>query len=901
MATIWRKTAVASDDPADYADHWALIKGEDGAAGTPGPAGADGRTPYAHIAWAQSVDGKTGFSTTSADRATYLGTCSDFTEADPTDPTAYTWAYFQGPQGVAGKDGVGIKSTQIMYAQSTSGTTAPTTGWTAQVPTLIKGQYLWTQTTWVYTDNTGEAGYTVSYNAKDGNTGANGIAGKDGVGIKSTTITYASSTSGTTAPTSGWTANPPATSAGHYLWTKTVWTYTDGTNETGYSVGHIGADGTPGADGKTPYLHIAYADSADGKDGFYVGGGTNLISGSYDSSWDFNKNGNSTIQKVTMDSGEVALHVIGTDSGSGFYVGFRFPSGNYTASVDVKGTGKVNMLGWEYISMASITPTSDWQRVSRTGSLDGKWHAFVLYGIMDVYVRLLKVEEGSTATPWSPAPSEAHPIYMGTYTDYTQADSLDPTAYLWSLIKGADGADGKDGVPGKAGADGKTPYFHTAYADSGDGRTNFSLDTPGSRKYIGSYTDFTQADSTSPAAYSWQLVQGPKGDTGKDGVAGKDGVGIKSTAVTYQASTSGTTTPTGTWVANPPSVTGGNYLWTRTVWSYTDGTSETGYSVAKAGEKGDKGDTGATGPKGATGATGPAGDDITSYASGTALPTAIAPANSQFWLTNSAGVAIKFYKSTGTAWVEQQISAAAINSATFNGLSFNGVTFNGSVFTTTNTFTDTMRSPTAITTTQTLDKNGYILTSKFRDLNDSNDYVSVTQIDVFGEIITSVYLASDYDPNAAYSKAKAGVMFDPRTATMGMTQNYGAIRGSLDATQLAKMNACGSVLWTGVNSMNGEQTITPSISIDKCLTGWLLTWQEYANGAVTGTGIVNTPLYKNDVIAHSGAGFPLGFINYDQNAVVKYVYPTTTNIKGNDRNGSLNYSKGFVLTKVTAF
>jgi hypothetical protein len=70
---------------------------------------------------------------------------------------------------------------------------------------------------------------------------------------------------------------------------------------------------------------------------------------------------------------------------------------------------------------------------------------------------------------------------------------------------------------------------------------------------------------------------------------------------------------------------------------------------------------------------------------------------------------------------------------------------------------------------------------------------------------------------------------------------------------------------------------------------------------VTGTGIVNTPLYKNDVIAHSGAGFPLGFINYDQNAVVKYVYPTTKQIKGNDRNGSLNYSKGFVLTKVTAF
>lgn len=107
-----------------------------------------------------------------------------------------------------------------------------------------------------------------------------GADGKDGVGIKSTAITYASSTSGTTAPTSGWTANPPATSAGHYIWTKTVWTYTDGTSETGYSVGKIGetgekgedgSDGTPGspgADGKTSYTHFAYANNVSGTEDF---------------------------------------------------------------------------------------------------------------------------------------------------------------------------------------------------------------------------------------------------------------------------------------------------------------------------------------------------------------------------------------------------------------------------------------------------------------------------------------------------------------------------------------------------------------------------------------------------------------------------------------------------------
>ncbi|MEN2372015.1 phage tail protein [Lacticaseibacillus paracasei] len=192
------------------------------------------------------------------------------------------WALIQGADGkdgVAGKDGVGIKSTQIMYAQSTSGTTVPATGWTAQVPMLIKGQYLWTQTTWLYTDNTGEAGYTVSYNAKDGNSGKDGIAGKDGVGIKSTVIEYVVSSSGITKPSTGWSANIPSIAPGQFMWTRTTWLYTDGTNEVGYSVAQAGATGPKGdtgvgipgpkgADGKTSYFHTAYANSIDGKQGF---------------------------------------------------------------------------------------------------------------------------------------------------------------------------------------------------------------------------------------------------------------------------------------------------------------------------------------------------------------------------------------------------------------------------------------------------------------------------------------------------------------------------------------------------------------------------------------------------------------------------------------------------------
>lgn len=181
---------------------------------------------------------------TTADWPSYIGQYSDFTATASTDPTKYApWTVFKGD------DGVGIKTTVITYAISISGTIAPTTGWTSSVPSLVKGLYLWTKTVWTYTDNSSETGYSVTYISKDGNNGNDGIAGKDGTGIKTTTITYAGSASGTTAPTSGWTSTVPTVEAGSYLWTKTVWAYTDNTSETGYSVAKMGNNGATGPQG----------------------------------------------------------------------------------------------------------------------------------------------------------------------------------------------------------------------------------------------------------------------------------------------------------------------------------------------------------------------------------------------------------------------------------------------------------------------------------------------------------------------------------------------------------------------------------------------------------------------------------------------------------------------------
>ena len=108
--------------------------------------------------------------------------------------------------------------------------------------------------------------------------------------------------------------------------------------------------------------------------------------------------------------------------------------------------------------------------------------------------------------------SDGNREYIGMYVDFVEADSTDPAKYTWSLIKGADGA---QGVPGTPGADGKTPYFHLAYANSADGKTGFSVDNSVDKLYIGQYTDYTPNDSTDPTKYSWTKIKGEQGNAGR--------------------------------------------------------------------------------------------------------------------------------------------------------------------------------------------------------------------------------------------------------------------------------------------------------------------------------------------------------------------------------------------------
>ena len=127
-------------------------------------------------------------------------------------------------------------------------------------------------------------------------------------------------------------------------------------------------------------------------------------------------------------------------------------------------------------------------------------------------------------------------------------------------------------------------------------------------KYMWSRTKVTNAkgEVSYEPSINGTCIAGATGATGKDGINGKDGVNgksitIKSKAIEYQASTSGTSAPTGTWTTTIPNVNKGSYLWTRTTVTYSDDTNTVSYSVAYRGTDGIDGTNGTNGTNGKDG------------------------------------------------------------------------------------------------------------------------------------------------------------------------------------------------------------------------------------------------------------------------------------------------------------
>ncbi|MFY4505534.1 phage tail spike protein [Lacticaseibacillus rhamnosus] len=515
------KSSVPSDNPADYAGKWALIQGKDGADGVPGAKGADGRTSYFHTAWANDVSGQSGFTVSGGDGKKYIGTYSDFTQADSTHPADYNWALFKGADGDVGPKGdqglPGAKGADgrtayahFAYANSQDGHAEFST-------TDSNRKYIGFYSDFTSGDSMNPSDYSWSLiKGADGADGKEGVPGKPGADGKTSYfhIAYADSSDGKT----NFSLDTPGSRK--YIGSYIDFTQEDSTNPALYSwqlvqgpQGDQGIQGPVGADGKSSYMHIAYANSSDSERNMnnWV-----LSEPAKNAATITYKNGVNTIDYTGVADYEVFNFPIKAKKGQSFTFSFSWTQPDIN-SLDGTADGVPVSITDAPITSPQIGRNVIYLGVSKTNSklftISGTATADTTYVSINLGYLVDGVQwqfKASFQQDFSQDPGEHE--YMGWYSDFTALDSNDPSFYGWSLIKGADGA---DGAPGRAGADGKTPYFHIAYANSSDGRTNFSLDTPSSRKYIGSYTDFTQADSTNPALYSWQLVQGPQGERGK--------------------------------------------------------------------------------------------------------------------------------------------------------------------------------------------------------------------------------------------------------------------------------------------------------------------------------------------------------------------------------------------------
>lgn len=429
----------------------------------------------------------------------------------------------QGPQGETGPQGpqgTSVSVSKVEYATSTT-ESQPSSGWSTTAPsTVAEGSWLWVKTT--YSDST-----TAVTRAKQGKSGTNGTS-------YYTHVRYSESADGT-----GHVASP--TSATKYIGVYTGTSFSAPSSKTSYKWSkYVGEDGEAGHSPAITTSHSGttttiYADGTaigtveDGEDG-----ATPTITAS--------KSGTTTTVKV---------------------------NGTTVATINDGTSVKVSKVEYGTSSTASATPSS-WSTTVPTSIAQGKW----------LWVKTTYTDN-STATTKSYVGTDGEDGKSVAIKSATKADGVttvvleetDGTTTTTKTLTIADGEDGANGTPGTNGKDGTSSYVHTAWANSADGETDFSTTVSAGKKYLGVYSDSTQADSTNPSAYSWSLI---KGDTGAQGPQGPQGAqGPQGVSVTNVTSTNNT-------------ADGGTSVVTVTL---SDGTTKT-FNV----KNGSKGNPGATGP-----------------------------------------------------------------------------------------------------------------------------------------------------------------------------------------------------------------------------------------------------------------------------------------------------------------
>lgn len=578
-------TKADSTNPAKY--HWSKFQGPKGDKGDPGeqglrglqgekgdqgiqgPKGADGKdgkTTYFHIKYS-AVSNPTSASQMTETPSKYIGTYVDFTQTDSDDPKKYSWQQLegsqgpQGKQGISGTNGADGKTSYLHIKYSNDGGKTFTGNSGEDI-----GAYIGTCVDYAKDDPTSVGMY--KWAKIKGEAGAKGDKGDTGKGVKSTSVAYQVSTSGTTVPTGTWSGSVPSASAGQYLWTRTIITYTDDTTSTIYSVGRMGTNGANGTNGKS--------------------------------------------------IGSVVNYYLATASSSGVTTA----TSGWTTAVQSVSAAKKYLWNYEVVkytdgTVASTTAPciigSYGDRGSKGDKGDTGSTGNGIKGIVEHYA--VSSSNSSAPTSWSstvPTMTESNK-YLWNYETitYTNGTTMDTTKRVIGVYgnKGNTGATGSQGYSLVANVvrDAFTESQWTTYGTINHEETWSSTSgirngcrvgdmfaivgtaTDTKNAHVAYYRSNTASGELKGLCISHTIIPrgatgatGSKGDKGDTGATGK---GVKSTAVTYQASSSGTTIPTGVWSATPPATSADKpYFWTRTIITYTDNTTSTAYNVGSTPE-----------------------------------------------------------------------------------------------------------------------------------------------------------------------------------------------------------------------------------------------------------------------------------------------------------------------------
>lgn len=616
-----------SADPTKYA--WSKIKGADGAIGTPGKPGADGKTPYLHIAYANSADGKTGFSTTDGTNKLYIGQYTDYTQADSTDATKYTWTKIKGENG---KDGTNSRS----YILEASDTAIKKGADGALTPSKITFRSF-------YRD--GDSATRIPYNGR--------FKIEESTNGTSYSVKYTSS-----ANESAKEYTPTATAkilrctlysadgTINALDTQSVVVLTDvdnlkigGRNILKNSKNGIVCTGTDHSSTTTPGATITTKATGIGNaygwiEGFYTTPVTELskrVGTEFAFSLDVKITGSFTNLRTKVDfmdtshNGSIFSNFIGING---------LEVGKWTR---VSGVASVK-------EVANVTATRslflfDWSN-STVGST--------------IEYRNLQLEEGNKSTAWTPAPEDIETLVV-TLSNDSQTVATDTNGNGGNFVDCSTKVQVYNGtqdvskvatytVTKSSGIAGTWDLSTHTYKVSALSTDNGWVDI----KVTYNGNSITRRFTVSKSKQGAQGATGPRGDNGPQGVTGN---GIKSITNYYlaTASGSGVSASTSGWTTTVQAITASKkYLWNYEVVAYTNGST---YQSAPC-------IIGVYGDNGATGATGPSGIIVSSTAPSN-------PKVGQLWQTAS-GQPIKRWD--GSRWVIHYISVDNLNAQTLSAI-----------------------------------------------------------------------------------------------------------------------------------------------------------------------------------------------------------------------------------------